>query len=185
MVRWYALSTVSGREQEATALLEWKVGRDFLFECRVLKKEKVFRSGGILHRVEDVMFPGYVLVNTNCPEKLAKELRKSWKFPQSLMNKANGKERFAEIKEMIPLEAKDLNFLKSVCGENLQRTMGITRISVSGNNQIIRADGVLAGYLNQIVKLNLHKRFAVVEVELFNRKQTVLFGVQLDQDLAG
>lgn len=34
------------------------------------------------------------------------------------------------------------------------------------------------------MKLNLHKRFAVVEVELFNRTQAVLFGVSLEQDRA-
>lgn len=172
MKQWYVLSTVSGREQEAAELLKRKMDRTLWSECSILKKVRVFRSGGILHLLEDVMFPGYVLIKTDCPEKLAGKLRQSPDFPQG-------------TEQMIPLEPADLSFLQSVCGENLQRPMGVTRICLGGDNQIVRADGVLAGFLNQIVKLNLHKRFAIVEVKLFNRRQAVLFGVQLEQDRAG
>lgn len=175
MKQWYVLSTVSGREQEALELLKQRIAHPFWCECRILKKIRVFRSGGILRLLEDVMFPGYVLIKTDCPEKLARELERSGDFPQPL--KQEGK--------MIPLEPADLDFLQSVCGENLQSPMGVTRISLSGDKRIVGADGVLAGYLNQIAKLNLHKRFAVVEVELFNRRQSVLFGVQLEKDQAG
>ena len=74
--------------------------------------------------------------------------------------------------------------LKAVCGDNLKRPMGITQIKLSDDRRIEKADGILSGYLNQIVKLNLHKRFAIVEVELFNRKQEILFGLKLEHDLA-
>lgn len=183
MGQWYALSAVSGKEKEAADLLECKITHDFWQEFRILKKLKVFRSGGILHLVEDVMFPGYILVSTDCPEKLIKALIRAEEFPQPLIRERIG--RNAGWEAMVPLEPEDLKFLQSVCGKDLQKPMGITQISLSGNNQIIRADGILSGYLNQIVKLNLHKRFAVVEVKLFNRKQAVYFGVQLEQDLAG
>ena len=36
--------------------------------------------------------------------------------------------------------------------------------------------------LNRIIKLNLHKRFALAQVELFGRSQSVLFGICLEQD---
>ncbi|MCI9583469.1 MAG: hypothetical protein HFG46_07290, partial [Clostridium sp.] len=73
-------------------------------------------------------------------------------------------------------------FLKGVCGETLERPMGVTRLILDGDNRIIRADGILNRYLDRIVKLNLHRRFALVETALFNRIQPVLFGVTLEQD---
>ena len=82
------------------------------------------------------------------------------------------------------VDEKDLRFLQDVCGENLQQVMGVTKISLNEENRIVKADGVLEHYRDRIVKLNLHKRFAVVEVELFNRTQAVLFGVSLEQDRA-
>lgn len=183
MGQWYVLTAMSGKETESAKLMEQKISHELWQEIRILKKIKVFRSKGRLRLVEDVMFSGYVLVNTDCPEKLAKALQKAGDFPKPLTcdkgKKTVGRE------EMIPLEPEDLKFLKSVCGENLQNPMGITQIFLNGSSQIVRADGVLRGYLNQIVKLNLHKRFAVVEIDLFNRKQSVLFSIRLKQDLAG
>ena len=167
MEQWYALSAVSGKEQEAIELLERRISRENWCEWRILKKVKVFRSGGILHLVEDVMFPGYILVRTDCPEKLVKELQRAKDFPQPLIR--SGNEMIAKETQMIPLEAADLMFLKAVCGDD---------------RRIEKADGILSGYLNQVVKLNLHKRFAIVEVELFNRKQEILFGLKLEHDLA-
>ena len=92
MEQWYALYTVPGREQDAAELLERVVSHNLWSDCRIPRKVKVFRSGGVLHLLEH--------------------------------------------------------------------------------------------YRDRIVKLNLHKRFAVVEVELFNRTQAVLFGVSLEQDRA-
>ena len=93
MEQWYALSAVSGKEQEAIELLERRISRENWCEWRILKKVKVFRSGGILHLVEDVMFPGYILVRTDCPEKLVKELQRAKDFPQPLIRSGNETDR--------------------------------------------------------------------------------------------
>ena len=60
--------------------------------------------------------------------------------------------------------------------------MGVTRLTLDRDGRIIRADGILSGYLDQMTKLNLHRRFALVETALFNRIQSVLFGVTLGRD---
>lgn len=180
MERWYALYTEPGKEQEAAELLERAVSHE-VWKCwGIPRKTKVFRSGGRLHFVEDVMFPGYLFVRTKDIEKLSKELLKSRKFPQLIGGRTKNR---GEI--LAPVEDKDLHFLQHVCGENLQRVMGVTQITLNDENRIVRADGVLEQYRDQIVKLNLHKRFAIVEIQLFNRIQAVLFGVKLEQDLAG
>lgn len=180
MERWYALYTVPGKEQEAAELLERAVSHDFWICCRVPKKVKVFRSGGVLHLVEDVMFPGYLFILTGNPGELSKELEKARKFPHFIVGSAKP---FQDM--LTPVEEDDLRFLQDVCGESLQCPMGVTRITLNEENKIVQADGVLDHYRDHIVKLNLHKRFAIVEIELFNRRQEVLFGVRLEQDRAG
>lgn len=175
MERWYVLYTVSGREQESAELLMRTASRSLWSECRIPKKLKVFRSGGILHLVEGVMFPGYLFVKTPCPNELSEYLLKARKFPHFI----GGSSRM-----ITPVEEKDMEFLMDVCGENLQQVMGVTQIVLNEENRIVKADGVLWRYRDKIVRLNLHRRFAVVEVELFNRRQKVLFGVKLRQDYA-
>lgn len=176
MGQWYVLSTVSGREQETAKFLERAISRDLCDICCIPRKMKVFRSGGCLHLMEDVMFPGYIFVKTKLPGELSKELLKAKKFPQFIRG---------DGMELVPVESQDLDFLQDVCGKNLQQTMGVTKLSLGMGNEILEAKGILKNYLKKIVKLNLHKRFAVVEIELFNRKQEVLFGLQLEQDRAG
>lgn len=177
MEEWYVLNTTSGREEEAAELLKRAADHRLWTECRILKKRKVFRSGGILHLIEEPMFPGYLFIKTEKPKELSKELKKARKFPQLL---EGGHEYDKD--GIIPIAESDLAFLKNVCGENLQSVMGITRIALNEENRIVRAAGALNSYLSQIVKLNLRKRFAIVEVNLFHRKQEVLFGLCLEKD---
>lgn len=197
MGSWYVLQTQEKKEKEAVRLLERAVSHELWSECRVLRKIKVFRSGGILHLVDDVLFPGYLFIRTDCPGGLAEALERSREFPrllsakteERLKDRAGGRQSHlflggAEQKMIAAVDPADLRFLQAVCGENLQRAMGVTRLVLSEDNRIIRADGVLSRYLDRIVRLNLHKRFAVVEVPLFNRIQPVLFGIRLEQDRA-
>lgn len=176
MEKWYALSTMPGRELETAELIERSVDQNLWRECRIPKKLKVFRSGGILRLLEEIMFPGYLLIKTSDPQELSGELEKARKFPQLVGNAQRA---------IAPVETEDLRFLQDVCGKDLRQIMGVTEILLNEEKRIIRADGVLNRYLDQIVKLNLHKRFAVVEVELFNRTQNVLFGLRLNQDQMG
>ena len=81
------------------------------------------------------------------------------------------------------VEKEDLAFLQKVCGMELQSVMGVSDVLLGENKKIVKAHGALEHYVHQIVKQNLHRRFAVAEVPLFNRRQTVLFGIRLEQDL--
>lgn len=203
MERWYVLKTKKGKEQEAAELVERCVNRAFWRECRILWKTKVFRSGGVLHLLDDLLFPGYLFIRSGNPEGLALELLKSRELPQMIQSQSmaglawrhSGHEKGRLEGEQLcrdyrggqmiaAVEEADLCFLKHICGENLHETMGISMIVLDGNKRIIRADGVLSGYLDRVVRLNLHKRFAIVETPLFNRMQPILFGVSLEKDLA-
>ena len=175
---WYVLRTFEDQEYEAASLVDFAVSKSFYSLCCVPKKLKLFRIGGELRLVEDMMFPGYLFVRTSCPKELCEELRKSRELPRFLPFGRD--EKREEI--LIPISTMDLDFLQNVCGERLQVPMGITEITLGENRKILKAQGVLERYVDQIVRLNLHKRFAVAKIPLFHRSQTVLFGICLEQD---
>lgn len=175
---WYVLQTFNDQEYEAASLMDIAVSKSFYSLCCVPKKLKVFRIGGELRLVEEIMFPGYLFVRTSCPKELCEELRKSRELPRFLPFGRD--EKREEI--LIPISTMDLDFLQNVCGERLQVPMGITEITLGENRKILKAQGVLERYVDQIVRLNLHKRFAVAKIPLFQRSQTVLFGICLEQD---
>ena len=173
---WYVLKTQPGREEKAVELLSRLAACNpaLSFAVRILRKRKVFRSGGVLHVLEDVMFPGYLFVRTAQPEPLCQALCASREFPQFFCCGPRA--------AFVPVAAADLAFLQHVCGPELDRPMGITEISVGEHKEIVRAHGVLRPYVNRVICLNLHKRFAVAEIPLFNRRQEILFGIRLEQD---
>lgn len=173
MEQWYVLSTEQGREMDAVNLVQKKIPSSIYSACRILKKKKVFRSGGVLHILEDVMFPGYLFIRTDSPEQLQDALKRARSFPQMIGGDRNS---------LVPVERGDLHFLKDVCGEELEEAMEVTKVRIGEGNRLIFAEGILSRYLDRIVKLNLHKRFAVVDVELFHRRQKILFGLSLEQD---
>ena len=175
MERWYVLKTREGREEQAAALLARACGRQLWNQVRVLKKRRVFRSGGAFHLLDGVLFPGYVFVQTACPEALSRALARSREFPQMVCQE----ERSAVL---VPVEPADLAFLQSVCGKELAHPMDVTRLVLTADGRIERAEGILGRYLDHLVRLNLHRRFAVARVALFNRSQDVLFGIVLSQD---
>ena len=59
MEQWYVLHTKQGQEAYAESLVQKKISPSIYSVCRVLKKKKVFRSGGVLHILEDVMSVSY------------------------------------------------------------------------------------------------------------------------------
>lgn len=173
MEQWYVLHTKQGQEAYAESLVQKKISPSIYSVCRVLKKKKIFRSGGVLHILEDVMFPGYLFIKTDSPEELVDSLKRARNFPQMIEK---------DINPLVPVEQKDICFLKAVCGEELDKTMGVTAVRIGENNEVISAKGILNQYLDKVVKINLHKRFALAEVELFHRKQKVLFSLFLEND---
>lgn len=124
------------------------------------------------------MFPGYLFIRSAHPEQLHKQLQKSREFPQFVIF---GKDRTGED-ELVPVSVQDLSFLQQVCGRSLQSVMGITNITLGDDKQLLEVKGVLERYVDLVVKWNLHKRVAVVQVPLFNRRQEILFGIRLKQD---
>lgn len=175
--KWYVLRAREGREEAAADLLVKKCRDGLLDSCRVLKKCQLLRSGGRFYPIERLLFPGYVLVQTADPEGLCELVLRSREFPQP------GEDGSIQKRPvMIPVEQEDMEFLQSVCGPRLSHEMGISRVHVDENRCITDAKGAIVPYLDRIRKVNLHKRYALVEVPLFQRSETILFPIELEQD---
>ena len=154
MEKWYVMRTVPGKEAKAAELMERTVDRNLWKQWRILKKQKLFRAKGHLFLNTEDMFPGYIFVETGHPEELQEELGKSREYPALLGNQGTGKHSV----EVIPVEGKDLEFLKSVCGPELDK------------------------YENRITRKRLRKRYVLAQIDLFCRKEDILFGICMPGD---
>ncbi len=170
---WYVLGTALGKEETAAELLKKKVDHALWENCRVLKKQQLFRIQGkyLLNRKE--LFPGYLFIETQYPDRLAKELEKARDFPQFI---GNGNTGIAAVEE------KDLSFLRDICGEDLDEDMGLSLVRTDGEDRVTEAWGALKPYLKDIVRQRLRQRYVIAKVPLFGRREEVLFGIRLPDD---
>lgn len=173
MEKWYVMHTVPGKEQEAGALVERTIDKGLWKQRRVLKKQKLFRAQGKLFLNTEILFPGYIFVKSEDPDKLQQELEKSREYPKLI-----GNERI----EIVPVEEKDLKFLQSVCGKELEKPMSLSKVEVDEEGNLTHVGGILKKYEGQITRQRLRKRYVLAEVELFQRKEDVLFGIYLPGD---
>ena len=61
---WYVVQTPVGREAEAAEKLNHFYRDKAEKPCFVLSKERTWRMGGVYYVDTEVMFPGYVFVDT-------------------------------------------------------------------------------------------------------------------------
>lgn len=173
MKQWYVMHTKEGMERQATELIWRTVPSDLWSHCRILKKEKLFRGEGKLLLSCEKMFPDYLFIETEQPEELMNYLKRSREYPEFLKD---------EEENLLAINEQDLGFLKSVCGEKLDRPMSLSEVETDEEGNLTHINGVLEKYSGQIVKKRLRKRYVLAQVDLFQRKETVLFGICLAGD---
>lgn len=171
---WYVIQVKSGEETRMKALLD-KLRDDGAYgECFVPLFEDVKRSGGNVSISFRRLFPGYIFVETDEPDRLFDTLRGIRDFTRLL-----GSTEPDGNKVFIPIGDKDQAFMKTMCEDGL---MHISYVHMGKNGRIDRIAGPLAKYKNHITKLELRHRMAIVEAEMFGKKRKVKFGFFTDDD---
>ena len=177
MEQWYVMRTVPGKEEDVLELIERTIDRKLWRQCRVLRKKKLFRVDGRLILNTELMFPGYLFIETGNPEQLREKLERSREYPKLIGEGSAGRRD-----GMIPVEPEDLAFLKNICGEDLQKEMDLSPVETDEDGNLVHVAGILKTYENRIVRKRLRKRYVLAEVPLFRRKEKILFGICLPGD---
>ena len=171
---WYVIQVKSGEESEMKALLD-KLRVDGAYgECFVPLFEDVKRSGGKCRIGFRRLFPGYLFVEADDPDKLFETLRGIPEFTRLL-----GTVETDGSRVFVPVGAGDQEFMKTMFEDRL---MHISYVHMGKNGRIDRIAGPLANYRNHITKLELRHRMAIVEAEMFGKKRKVKFGFFTDDD---
>lgn len=190
---WYVIQTETGKEEETLLLMRNIIPEELCQYCFLIWAEWPRRAGGQWNIVKKNMFPGYIFVETEEPEELFQRLKK---VPG--LTKLLGGDRC----EFIPLGAEEERFFCMIgekegnctrenwtakCGAGTDKRKryclsvrpSTVRVDEEGKLEIL--NGVLQSFKEEIVRVNLHKRYAVVRVRMLGEK-TVLFGLAMEKD---
>lgn len=172
-MNWYVMRTIPGRENQAAELVQKKIDTRLWNNCRILKKQQLFRIHGKYELSSKEMFPGYLFISSEQPKALTEALQRSHDFPQLLGEQATA---------IAPVEEKDLQFLRNACGQKLEHEMRLSTVKVDEQGIVQETQGALKPYMEQITRQRLNKRFVIADVPLFNRKEAILFGIRMEGD---
>lgn len=190
---WYVIQTETGKEEEILLLMRNMIPKKLCRHCFLIWAEWPRRAGGQWNIVKKNMFPGYIFAETEEPEELFQRLKK---VPG--LTKLLGGDRC----EFIPLGAEEERFFCMIgekggnctrenrvakCGAGTDKRKryclsvrpSTVRVDEEGKLEIL--NGALQAFKEEIVRVNLHKRYAVVRVRMLGEK-TVLFGLAMEKD---
>lgn len=163
---WYVVQVRTGTEESIRIQCEKNVSAEVLERCFIPYYEEKKRIRGEWTVQKKVLFPGYVFIVSEEMERLYKELR----------NVIGMTKLIGTGQEIVPLEEKEVEFLKRVGGEEqvVEMSEGVIEMS-----KVMITSGPLVGMEGLIKKIDRHKRKAWLEVEMFGRLQTVQVGVEI------
>lgn len=165
---WYVIQTYGGEEERTASMISKIASSGCLEECFVPKRERMRKFHGCWNIVEEILFHGYVFVISERPDKLYEELKG---IPR--LTKVLGR----EDENFIPLSMEEEKMVRGI-GDQKHKT-SLSKIEIREEKQIRIIDGPLKKYIENIVKVDLHRRDAAVKVNFMGRETELKMGIEI------
>lgn len=173
---WYVIQTVTGKEEELMLFIRTLLSREHFENCFMIRAEWLKRLGGEWQLQVRPLFPGYVFIETEEPERIYMELKGVPRFSRLL---GSGKDDF------IPVKEAEEKFLRAImdCREDYSNAvvrLAVVKTDIDGN--VVSIGGALKCFEREHIKVNLHKRYAMVKTLMLGEERTLIFGIRLEKD---
>lgn len=175
---WYVIQTTTGKEQELVEVIHKMLPAALYSECFFLKRQLLKRLGGKWLEVTETLFPAYVFLEAaqNKSETIFYQLKRIPEFTK-LLGDSQG--------TFIPLEKEEEELLKLLCksgSEKERHLVLLTKVKLGDSGEIVGLEGPLKHFKEKIIRLNLRKRYALIEITMRGEKQTVMVGIKIEKD---
>ena len=171
---WYVIQVKSGEENNVKEILDRLAPEEAYRGCFIPLFEDVRRSGGSCRIGFRKLFPGYVFVDSDDPDRIFETIRGISRFTRMLGCEENDGRKFFE-----PIGSEDRAFIESLFSDGVMHLSYIHRLK---NGRIDRIAGPLYAYRDCITKLEYRHRSAIVEAEMFGKKRRMKFSFWTDED---
>ena len=151
---WYVIQVVGGQEHAVIHQIEKLTDETTYASCFIPQYEVKKKYGGVWKYRQEVLFPGYVFVDTKTPEDFRKELNKVSRMTKLLHD---GNERFIGDDDHV-----------------MKMSEGIIE-----GDEIVVLKGPLMNHLGLVKKIDRHKRLAYLEIMMCGRKTTIKAGLEI------
>ena len=167
---WCVVHVKDGGEGKAEAFVAGVLPESLYVRCFHLIRSRRKKYQGEWQTVYEDLFPGYVFIDTDQPEKVYKELKKTPK--QNLL--------FSDDEYVSTLEEHETELMERLADR--RGRIGISRVRIGVDGKISYLSGPLLGMGNRVRRVNLHKRIAEIEAEIMGRKRVLYLGIEIEAD---
>lgn len=184
----YVIQVSPGTELKTEAKINDIVPQEFFSACFHPTRVRRKKFYGKWKDVHEKLLPGYVFLVTDDIRNLVISLQKVPALTKMLGRDVNDNEYF------IALSDRDVEWLDKLMNppgadeaKTLSYEVGLSKVTVSEDDEIVILSGPLENMKGMIKRINLHKREAEVVVDFMNRKTTIYLGIELvarPEDLA-
>lgn len=176
-VMWYVIQTVTGQEEILTDMIRKIIPGKYYRECFYIRRECADREGDGWRVYQSVLFPGYVFVDTDMPEKVYYSLKGVPKLTKLLKS---AEEAAREELFFLRVSDEEKEFLENIQSEGhlVRRSL----VKLDEEKQIIGAEGAVGKYIDCIVKQRVRKRFVLIRQRLLGKERKILLGIRLEED---
>lgn len=163
---WYVVQVQSGNELKTKELCNYLIGDEFLLKCFIPQYEQMKKYTGTWHKKMDVLFPGYMFIQTENINYIFHLLKGVPKLTKIL----------GTDHEFVPIDITEKRFLEKFLNEG--NVLEISTGYMVGE-QVHIMDGPMKEFNGKIKKINRHKRIAIIEIEMFGRSMEVSVGLEV------
>ena len=135
-------------------------------ECFFLQRERMKKFGGRFHKVQEIVFPPYIFVHTNQEKEVTQLFEQTPELNELLHSK-----------QFTPLQKEEVDFILRWGDETHLLKLSVIRVNEDKTVEII--DGSLKNYKKELVKLDLHRRTAIIQTQFLGEKQEIHLGFQI------
>lgn len=165
---WYAVWVRSGQENRVLELCKTfrHYHPDAYEECFIPTYEKYRKVKGQPTKQLAHLLPGYLFFVSDHPQELQKLLNRIPEFAKTL----------GDDDGAISLYQEEVEFLQRYTGD--ERILKMSEGYLVGSELVV-TDGPLKDYQGKVMKIDRHKRTAVLELEFLGRKTKVTVGLEV------
>lgn len=169
---FYVIQVPTNQEAEFIRRIKFATRNTNLLEDIFSPKQtRIRKLHGEIFDYEATVFPGYLFVKTDKPEELNTKLYQVEGFTRLLGNFDKSHKTF------LPLTAREEELILHLIGQG--HTIDVSKVHVHEGKIIRVIDGPLYGLEGTVVKVNLHKRVAVVRTTLASQGVDIHLGIDI------
>lgn len=164
---WYVIFVKGGNEVKVCQTLNKK-----RIDAFIPMREKFHRNNGKISKVNQVLFPNYVFINTELDHvTFSEEFNKLKQSDNNLI-----KQLRHDLEGTPPLYDEEVRSLELLLGKDRMIEASIGFIE---NELVVVTEGPLMGFESQIVHINRHKKEAKVRLNLMGSSREVTVSLDI------